>query len=78
MLYCIGIFINIWIKENIKTIMHDPKLQNILQDILHEANQFLKNLISKQKIIKKQIIASEIMKTFYKAIHTKMFKKRSI
>ena len=64
------------VEKNIKTIKHDPKLQNILQDILHEANMFFeKSNIEAKKISKKQIIASEIMKTFYKAIHTKMFKK---
>ena len=65
------------VKKDIKTIMHDPKLQNILQDILHEANVFFeKSNIEAKKISKKQIIAPEIMKTFYKAIHTKMFKKK--
>ena len=65
------------VKKDIKTIKHHPKLQNILQDILHEANIFFeKSNIEAKKISKKQIIASEIMKTFYKAIHTKMFKKK--
>ena len=65
------------VKKDIKTIMHDPKLQNILQDILHEANVFFeKSNLEAKKISKKQIVASEIMKTFYKAIHTKMFKKK--
>ena len=65
------------VKKDIKTIEHDPKLQNILQDILHEANIFFeKSNIEAKKISKKQIVASEIMKTFYKAIHTKMFKKK--
>ena len=65
------------VKKDIKTIKHDPKLQNILQDILHEANIFFeKSNIEAKKISKKQIVASEIMKTFYKAIHTKMFKKK--
>ena len=65
------------VKKDIKTIKHDPKLQNILQDILHEANIFFeKSNIEAKKISKKQIIASEIMKKFYKAIHTKMFKKK--
>ena len=64
------------VKKDIKTIMHEPKLQNILQDILREANIFFeKSNIEAKNISKKKIIASEIMKTFYKAIHTKMFKK---
>ena len=65
------------IKKDIKTIMDEPKLQNILQDILREANTFFeKSNIEAKNISKKKIIASEIMKTFYKAIHTKMFKKK--
>ena len=65
------------VKKDIKTIMHEPKLQNILQDILREANTFFeKSNIEAKKISKKKIIASEIMKTFYKASHTKMFKKK--
>ena len=65
------------IKKDIKTIMDEPKLQNILQDILREANTFFeKSSIEAKNISKKKIIASEIMKTFYKAIHTKMFKKK--
>ena len=64
------------IKKDIKTIMYEPKLQNILQDILREANIFFeKSTIEAKNISKKQIIASEVMKTFYKAIHTKMYKK---
>ena len=44
---------------------------------MHEANTFFeKSNIEAKKISKKQIVASEIMKTFYKAIHTKMFKKK--
>ena len=44
---------------------------------MHEANIFFeKSNIQAKKISKKQIVASEIMKTFYKAIHTKMFKKK--
>ena len=65
------------VKKDIKKIQQNPKLQNILQDILHEANIFFeKSNIEAKKISKKQIVASEIMKTFYKAIHTKMFKKK--
>ena len=67
------------VKKDIKTIMHDPKLQNILQDILHEANIFFeKSNIEAKKISKKQIIASEIMKTFIKQFTQKCLKKRSI
>lgn len=65
------------IKKNIKTILDEPKIQNIFQDILHEANKyFIKSDEESKKIQKRKIIASEIMKTFYKAIHSKLFKKR--
>ena len=65
------------IKKDIKTIIHEPKLQDILQDILAEANAFFeKSNVEAQNINKRQIIASEIMKTFYRTIHNKMFKKK--
>ena len=65
------------IEQNIKTISNDPKIQNIFQEILFEANQyFIKSDLEKKKIKKTKIIASEVMKIFYKAIHSKLFKKR--
>ena len=65
------------IERNIKTISNDPKIQNIFQEILFEANQyFIKSDLEKKKIKKTKIIASEVMKIFYKAIHSKLFKKR--
>lgn len=65
------------IKQNIKTISNDPKIQKIFQEILFEANQyFIKSDLEKKKIKKTKIIASEVMKTFYKAIHSKLFKKK--
>ena len=45
------------VKKDIKTIMHDPKLQNILQDILHEANIFFeKSNIEAKKISKSKLL----------------------
>ena len=65
------------IEQNIKTISNDPKIQNIFQEILFEANQyFIKSDLEKKKIKKTKIIASEVMKIFYKTIHSKLFKKR--
>ncbi len=65
------------VKKNIKTIIKEPKLQNILQDILTEANEYFeRSKIESKKICKKKIVASEIMKKFYEAIHSKMFKKK--
>ena len=64
------------IKRNIITISEEPRLQDVFQDILNEAEiYFEKSFKESKKINKKKIIASEIMKTFYKAIHSKMFKK---
>ncbi len=65
------------IEQNIKTISNDPKMQNVFQEMLFEANQyFIKSDLEKKKIKKTKIIASEVMKIFYKAIHSKLFKKR--
>ncbi len=62
--------------RKIDSIMNEPKLQNIFQDILGEANEYYKkSSIESKDINKKKIIASEIMKTFYQAIHSKMFKR---
>ena len=59
-----------------KTMIDDPKLQNIFQDILSEAkNYYEKALSESERICKKKIIASEIMKNFYIGIHSKMFKR---
>tara|TARA_A100001015_G_C15041352_1_gene739863 strand:- start:1350 stop:2186 length:837 start_codon:yes stop_codon:yes gene_type:complete len=64
------------IKKNIKTIINEPKLQNIFQDILKEAdNYFNKATMESKKIDKKKIIAAEIMKSFYNAIHSKLYNK---
>ena len=62
------------IKKNLMTISNEPKLQNIFQDILSEAQEYYeKSSRESNKINKKKIIASEIMKSFYKALHSKMF-----
>ncbi len=64
------------VDKDIKTIVNEPKLQNIFQDILREArNYFQKSMLESKSISKKDIIASEIMKEFYEAIHKKMFNK---
>ena len=65
------------IKQNMKTLIDEPKLQDIYQDILSEAKDYYdKALIESQRICKKKIIASEIMKIFYIGIHSKMFKRK--
>ena len=64
------------IEKNLKKIDKNPYLQKIFQDILMDAETyFQKSLIESKSLDKKKIIASEIMKLFYKKIHKKMFKK---
>lgn len=64
------------IEKNLKKIKNNPYLQKIFQDILMDAETyFQKSLIESKSLDKKKIIASEIMKLFYKKIHKKMFKK---
>jgi len=64
-------------KKKLKTIIDEQNLQSIFQDILSEANNYYeRSLIESKKISKKKIIASEIMKVFYKALHSKMYKKK--
>ena len=64
------------IKKNISNLDKTKKIQYVLQDILKDADMFFKRAdeISKN-LDKKKIIASELMKQFYKKIHKKMFKK---
>ena len=65
------------VNQNMKTIIDEPKLQDIFQDILSEAKDYYdKALIESKRICKKKIIASEIMKIFYISIHSKMFRKK--
>ena len=64
------------IEKDLNKIKNNPYLQKIFQDILMEAyTYFQKSLIESKSLDKKKIIASEIMKLFYKKIHKKMFKK---
>ena len=67
----------IWNKKSLKNIDNNPCIQNILQEMLEEANnEFEKSDLLKKSIDKKKIVGSEIMKLFYKSIHKKMFKKK--
>lgn len=64
------------VNQDMKTMIDDPKLQNIFQDILSEAKNYYERALSEsERICKKKIIASEIMKNFYIGIHSKMFKR---
>ena len=64
------------IEKDLRKIKNNPYLQKIFQDILMEAETyFQKSFVESKSLDKKKIIASEIMKLFYKKIHKKMFKK---
>ncbi len=65
------------IKKSILNLDKTKKIQDVLQDILKDADKFFKKAdeISKN-LDKKKIVASELMKQFYKKIHKKMFKKK--
>ena len=64
------------IKGSLSNLDKTNKIQDVLQDILKDADKFFKKAdkISKN-LDKKKIIASELMKQFYKKIHKKMFNK---
>ena len=64
------------IKGSLSNLGKTNKIQEVLQDILKDADKFFKKAdkISKN-LDKKKIIASELMKQFYKKIHKKMFNK---
>ena len=64
------------IKGSLSNLDKTNKIQEVLQDILKDADKFFKKAdkISKN-LDKKKIIASELMKQFYKKIHKKMFNK---
>ena len=64
------------VKKDMASLQVSPYLQNIFQDILMEAETyFQKSLIESKGLDEKKIIASEVMKLFYKKIHKKMFRK---
>ena len=64
------------IKGSLSNLDKTNKIQEVLQDILKDADKFFKKAdkISKN-LDKKKIVASELMKQFYKKIHKKMFNK---
>ena len=64
------------IRKDLKKIQKNPYIQNIFQDILKDAETyFQKSSVELKQLDKKKLIASEIMKLFYKRIHKKMFGK---
>ena len=65
------------VPEKMKTLLNSPKLHQVLQDLLEEAEQyFLEAEKMSYKLDKEKIKASETMKLFYKTIHNKMYKKK--
>ena len=64
------------IKKKITNLEKAKKIQEVLQDILRDADNFFKKADELSiNLDKKKIIASELMKQFYKKIHKKMFNK---
>ena len=65
------------IKKNLKKLEYHPNLQDVFQLVLKDANKLFNEAeILSKKLDKNKIIASEIMKSFYKAIHSKMYRKK--
>ena len=65
------------IKRNISNLEKTKKIQEVLQEILSDADNFFKKADELSiNFDKKKIVASELMKEFYKKIHRKMFKKK--
>ena len=65
------------IKRNISHLEKTKKIQEVLQEILRDADNFFKKADELSiNFDKKKIVASELMKEFYKKIHKKMFKKK--
>ncbi len=65
------------INKKIGKLENDPKIQKVLQEILKDAhNYFKKSDDYAKKIARSKIIASEIMKLFYRKIHEKMWQKK--
>ena len=64
------------IKRSILNLDKKSKIQEVLQDILKDADKFFKKADEISiNLDQKKIIASELMKQFYKKIHKKMFNK---
>ena len=64
------------IKRSILNLDKKNKIQQVLQDILKDADKFFKKADEISiNLDQKKIIASELMKQFYKKIHKKMFNK---
>ena len=64
-------------KEFDKIVSNPEKIQEILQEMLINADShFKKSDYLLKSLDKKKMIGSEIMKLFYKKIHSKMFRKK--
>ncbi len=65
------------IKREIFNLEKANKIQEVLQEVLGDADDFFKKADELSiNFDKKKIVASELMKEFYKKIHKKMFKKK--
>ena len=67
------------LKKDLKKLLSSPKIEFVLQEMLTIANKhFNKSDSLLERMDKKKLIGSEIMKLFYKKIHSKMFKKKKL
>ena len=65
------------LKKDLNKLLKNQEIYIILQEMLEIANKHFKNSDHLLKNLdKKKMIGSEIMKLFYKKIHSKMFKKK--
>ena len=65
------------LKKDLKKLLSSPKIEFVLQEMLTIANKHFNKSDSLLKSMdKKKLIGSEIMKLFYKKIHSKMFRKK--
>ena len=71
-------FIKYGLKKKLNNLKNNPeKIQVILQEMLKDANNhFKKSDYLLNSLDQKKMIGSEIMKLFYKKIHSKMYKKK--
>ncbi len=65
------------LKKDLKRLLNSPKIDLVLQEMLIIANKhFKKSDCFSKSLNKKKMVGSEIMKLFYKKIHSKMFGKK--
>ena len=65
------------IKKNLRKLEYHPNLQDVFQLVLEDAKKLFNEAeVLSKKLNKNKIVASEMMKSFYKTIHLKMYEKK--